>query len=310
MWRHSWSVIRFRPARVPGLLDARGDLARHDRAVDDLARRAAGPGAPRRRRGPTRRLSAIGGRRCVPASLLERRTSTRRGDLVAVEDVVPLEAVDLGAAQAGVEGDRVGETVLGLERGEQRRGLGRQRDAQARLLVVGRQLDQAQRVAGDEPARRRGRPGVDARRDRDVLGDGRASQARAGELVDPPLPVDLGDLLGDPRAELRQQVVLQRAAHRADRRVRVRLAAGRGAGRCGPARRRRATARRASSNVGPTRGQLGEVVSALAHRREPAQDLGAALASPSARSGLPVDRVPARGRARRACSGSAPPASS
>jgi hypothetical protein len=62
-------------------------------------------------------------------------------DLVVLEHAGPLEAVDLGAAQAGVERDRVRETVLRLECGEQRRSLGRQGNAQARLLVVGRQLD-------------------------------------------------------------------------------------------------------------------------------------------------------------------------
>ena len=53
------------------------------------------------------------------------------------------------------------------------------------------------------------------------------------------------------RAEDRQHVVLQRAAHR-QRSSSPRTACPcRGAGRCGPARRRRATGRRASSKSGP-----------------------------------------------------------
>jgi hypothetical protein len=52
------------------------------------------------------------------------------------------EAVELGTAEPGVEGDCVGEPVLGLERG----GFGRERDAHAWFLIVGRKLDQALRV--------------------------------------------------------------------------------------------------------------------------------------------------------------------
>jgi hypothetical protein len=33
------------------------------------------------------------------------------------QDVGPFEAIDLGAAEAGVEGDRVRDLVLGFERG-------------------------------------------------------------------------------------------------------------------------------------------------------------------------------------------------
>jgi hypothetical protein len=50
-------------------------------------------------------------------------------DLVAVEDVGPFEAGDLAAAQARVQGDRVGETVDRFQCGEKRGGFRRQGDA-------------------------------------------------------------------------------------------------------------------------------------------------------------------------------------
>jgi hypothetical protein len=102
---------------------ARGDLAGHDRAVDDLA----GPW-------PALALPRVGEHRAQVGT--DRRAAGRarlalgaahdqaRGDDVAVEDVFPFQSVDVRAAQAGVEGDRVGEAVLGLERGQQRCRLG------------------------------------------------------------------------------------------------------------------------------------------------------------------------------------------
>ena len=276
MWRHSWSVMRFRPAASQALPTRAGDLAGHDRAVDDLALARSALALPRVGEDDAQ---VVGDRRAaLRAGLaLGAADEQARGDRVAVEDVGPFEPVDLRAAQPGVEGDRVGETVLGLQRGEQRRRLGRQGDAQARLLVVRRQLDEPQRVAGDEPPRRRRRPRVDVRRDRDVLRDRRAGQPRAGELVDPPLPVDLGDLGRVQRAELRQQVVLQRAAHRQRSSSRRTACPCRGAGRCGPARRRRATARRAPRTSGRARRARARCSAPLAHGGQPRQDLGSVL---------------------------------
>src|SRR5689334_19041475 len=74
--RHSWSVIAVEAGGGPRRLGSRGDLAGHHRAVHDLARpRAAlalrGVGEDR----PD--VSAIGGRRWVPASLFERMTRMR-----------------------------------------------------------------------------------------------------------------------------------------------------------------------------------------------------------------------------------------
>jgi hypothetical protein len=66
------------------------------------------------------------------------------GDPVAIEDVGPFEAVELGTAESGVEGDCVGEAVLRLERSEECGGrLGCERDAHPGLLVVGWELDEA-----------------------------------------------------------------------------------------------------------------------------------------------------------------------
>jgi hypothetical protein len=165
----------------------------------------------------------VGAGRCRPLTWIA--DDEAGSDAVAVEDVGPLEAIDLEAAQARVEGDRVGETVLGPDRREQLHRLGSQGYSQAGLLVVRRQLDETERVARDEPAARRRRPGVDVRRERDVLGDRGAREALAGEFVDPALPVDLADLRGDARPELRAEEVDPGAAHPVDRRVRVRLAA-------------------------------------------------------------------------------------
>ena len=228
---------------------------------------------------------------------------------VALEDVVPFEAVDLRAAQPGVEGDRVGETVLRLERGEQRRRLGRESDAQARLLVVGRQLDQAQRVARDETTRRRRRPGVDVRRDRDVLRDGRARQARAGELVDPPLPVELGDLARAIRARTPAAGGTSASGRMpSDRRVGVRLALAAAPADAAPldavepllAQRleRRADLR-----------QFREMVRALASCAASHASASARLLLARCQTGLLRRPSPTRGRARTACSGNAPTAS-
>ena len=57
-----------------------------------------------------------------------------------------------------------------------------------------------------------------------MVGDPRAREAFAAELVDPHLPLDLADLLGDHRPELRPQDVLPGAPVVGDRRLRVRLA--------------------------------------------------------------------------------------
>jgi hypothetical protein len=65
-------------------------------------------------------------------------------DQLGVEvDVGPVQAVELGPALAAVEGDRVGERVVGGERGDQLRGLGGVGDAQPARLIAGRQLDVA-----------------------------------------------------------------------------------------------------------------------------------------------------------------------
>ena len=60
----------------------------------------------------------------------------------AVEvDVGLLEAVDLGAPQAGVERERVWDLVVGVQYGEQLRGLFCGAHAHAGPLIVGRELD-------------------------------------------------------------------------------------------------------------------------------------------------------------------------
>jgi hypothetical protein len=69
------------------------------------------------------------------------------GDPATVEDVGPFESVDFGPAEAGVEGDRVGEGVLGLERGEQLRGLVGEGDPEAWSSVVRWELDEPERPA-------------------------------------------------------------------------------------------------------------------------------------------------------------------
>ena len=74
--------------------------------------------------------------------------------------------------------------------------------------------------------------GVDARGERDELRDRGAGASLAGKLVDPALPVHLGQLAREGVAELG---TCPSTACR-----------GRGAGRCGRARRRRAIRRRAS----------------------------------------------------------------
>ena len=45
-------------------------------------------------------------------------------DQLGIEvDVGPFEAVELGSTLAAVEGDRIGHSVVGVERGDQQRGL-------------------------------------------------------------------------------------------------------------------------------------------------------------------------------------------
>jgi hypothetical protein len=71
-----------------------------------------------------RRLSAIGGRRWGAGVALGLHDVDAGRDAVVIKHVGPLESVELGTAESGVEGDRVGEAVFGLERGEQRSSLG------------------------------------------------------------------------------------------------------------------------------------------------------------------------------------------
>ena len=291
MWRHSWSVMRLRPAAAPGRVGALGVLAGHDRDAEDLAFAWAAlalPGVGEDR------AEVVGDRRpAVGAGVALGLHDVDAGrDPVAVEHVGPFEAVELGAAQTGVEGDRVGEAVLGLEGGQQRGGLGRERDAHPRLLVVGRELDEAERVALDEPAARRRGPGVDARGERDQLGDRRARQALAGELVDPALPVDLGQLAGEAVAELGAHLVLPAAAHARDRRLRVRLAAA--AAPADPASLDAVEPLVAERAEGRTAlGELGQVVGALGSgsraRRAPRRGPCVVLLQ----IGLPRDRIAA-----------------
>ncbi len=74
----------------------------------------------------------------------------------------------------------------------------------------------------------------------------------AGELVDPALPVDLGDLLGDAVGRTPGSTLVLPASGACPRSSsRSTPCRGRGAGRCGRARRRRATASPSVSNVGP-----------------------------------------------------------
>jgi hypothetical protein len=118
----------------------------------------------------------------------------------------------------------------------------------------------------------------------------RSSSARgvAGERVDPALPVDLADLLRDPRSELGQQPVAPGAAHALDRRVGVGLATAAAPADLAPLDTIEPLF---SENLeGRTElRQFGEVVSALAHGGEPRQDLAPILC------GLLPDRLPRHG---------------
>src|SRR5689334_24286057 len=168
VWRHSWRVMRLGPAASPAFSTRRAilpDMTERSTTLPACGR----PWRSQAAASTWRRLSAIGGRRWVPASLLGRRTRSREA-MWSSSRTGPLEAVDLRTTQAGVEGDRVGEAILGLESCEQGSGLGCEGDTHAWLLVVGWQLDEPQGIAGDQAPARRGGPGVDVRGDRDVLG--------------------------------------------------------------------------------------------------------------------------------------------
>ncbi len=81
----------------------------------------------------------------------------------------------------------------------------------------------------------------------------RAGQALARELVDPALPVDLGDLAGDSGRRTRGAPCTASGGASPRSSCRSTACRCRGAGRCGLARRRRAIARRArrTSDRGP-----------------------------------------------------------
>src|SRR5262249_42153347 len=116
-----------------------------------------------------------------------------------------------------------------------------------------------------------------AGRNGDVLRDRGPRESGAGESVDPALPVDLGDLLGDARAELGLQAVPPGAEHPLDRRVRVCLAAAATAADVAtldaaePLFAERLERR-------PKLRQFREVVSALAQGHEPGKRLAAVFA--------------------------------
>ncbi len=147
---------------------------------------------------------------------------------VAVElDVLPAQAIDLLAPQARVEGERVRNPVLELQRAEQLLGLLKRCDTSARLLVVRRQLDSADRIARDEPPGRARRPAIDRADHRNEIRDAGSREPFLAEPVDPQLPVDLGQLgrvptaeLGDQASAKRSLVALQRRRASSRRRLR------------------------------------------------------------------------------------------
>src|SRR5215210_7381167 len=116
-------------------------------------------------------------------------------------DVGPLEALELGAAWATVEGNRVGQGVRGSERGEQVRGFGGVGDPQALDLVAGGQFNLARRVAGDQAASRVGGPAIDGVDGRHAVVDRRALEPAACTTVDERLPVRRLDVCGDAVAK-------------------------------------------------------------------------------------------------------------
>ena len=101
---------------------------------------------------------------------------------------------DQRRVQRRVEGERVRNPVLELQRGEQLLGLLKRCDTSARLLVVRRQLDPADRIARDEPPGRARRPAIDRAHHRNEIRDAGPREPFLAEPVDPQLPVDLGQL--------------------------------------------------------------------------------------------------------------------
>ena len=226
---------------------------------------------------------------------------------VALEDVVPFEAVDLRAAQPRVEGDRVGDDgppARARRAAPPPRAPGRRAGAASRRSAAARPVAAGcgGRDDATAPTPRRRCPTRPRCASRWSSG---TRPLRASWSIQRCQSISvISSAIRGPNSG--QHVVLQRAAHASDRRVRRTPCPCRGAGRCGRARRRRATARPRSSNSRAARRELREVLAALAScAASHDSDLAAALARAADHTGLPVDRSPTRGRARTACSGTA-----
>jgi hypothetical protein len=139
-------------------------------------------------------------------------------------DVLPAQTLDLAPAQTRVERHCVGHGVVGTQGDKQPLGLGYRGHTRPRLLIPRWQFDKPDRVARHEPACRSRRPAVDGACHRKQVCDPRTRQAAVTEPVDPPLPLELRDVLRDPRAELRYQDAVEVTAVPAQRRLRVRIA--------------------------------------------------------------------------------------
>jgi hypothetical protein len=197
VWRHSWSVKRCRlapdhasvarSASLPLITDtARQD---HRTPTEAHCRRAQHLAERRGDRWPPIAASGALGLPDVPAD-------SRRAER-------PPSATDRSPRSAGPRRRRAHtEPVLELQRGEQLLGLLEYCDTSARLLVVRRQLDSADRIARDEPPRRARRPAVDRAHDRNEIRDAGPPEPFLAEPVDPQLPVDLGQLRGVVTTEL------------------------------------------------------------------------------------------------------------
>jgi hypothetical protein len=119
---------------VPGAVGALGQARVHyarraEHAPAGGSSLAQGGGAQERQQRRGERGAAVGARLALGGSYV---------DQLRLEiDVGPLEALELGTAWATVEGDRVGQGVRGIERGEQVGGLGGVGDPQPLDLVAG-----------------------------------------------------------------------------------------------------------------------------------------------------------------------------
>ena len=154
---------------------------------------------------------------CRPRSWT-RRTSSSSRDPSPSSDVSPVEPVDLGAAEPGVEGDRVGETVLGLESGEQprlrararREAVASRRSGAVRPAAVGF----ARRAGGSAPTPTRRWPRRPRRASRCV---DRERPFAASPSIHVCQSISAMISVGDPRPELRAQEVAPGPARVVDR---------------------------------------------------------------------------------------------